>query len=333
MKNLKTLFRTLFFLGIGILLLWLTFRNQDFSEVWAKMATASPFYILLCIICSVAALISRSMRWVQLIEPMGHRPRLSSTYHALMFGYLANMALPRLGEISRCGALSKSDEVPFEKLVGTVIVERLLDVIMLALSILFTATLEYKRLGGFLYTTILEPILKKMAAGPLLIAIVLVVLAAGVVVLIGLFRMSDPPAFIQKIRSLATGVGEGLRSIIKVKNKGLFIFHTVFIWAMYYCMSYFCFLALAETEMLGASAALFIMVLGGIGMSAPVQGGIGVYHTLVAKGMLLYGLTETDGIVYATLSHTVSTLVLILLGALSMLSLFFFVKTKSSRIA
>lgn len=333
MKKLKTLFRTLFFLGIGILLLWLTFRNQDFSAVWAKMATASPFYIFLCVLCSVAALISRSMRWVQLIEPMGHRPRLTSTYHALMFGYLANMALPRLGEISRCGALSKSDEVPFEKLVGTVIVERLMDVIMLALSILLTAMLEYKRLGGFLYDHIFEPILSKLAAGPLLIAIVLVVLAAGVVVLIGLFRMSDPPAFIQKIRSLASGVGEGLRSVIKVKNKGVFIFHTIFIWTMYYAMSYFCFLALPETEMLGASAALFIMVLGGIGMSAPVQGGIGVYHTLVAQGMLLYGLTETDGIVYATLSHTVSTLVLILLGALSMLSLFFFVKTKSSRIA
>lgn len=333
MKKLKTLFRTLFFLGIGILLLWLTFRNQDFSEVWAKMATANPFYIFLCIVCSIAALVSRSMRWIQLVEPMGHRPRLSSTYHALMFGYLANMALPRLGEISRCGALSKSDEVPFEKLVGTVIVERLLDVIMLALSILLTATLEYKRLGGFLYAEIIEPVWSKLMTGPLLIALVLVFMTAGVVVLIGLFRMSNPPAFIQKIRSLTTGVGEGLKSIVKVKHKGVFVFHTVFIWGMYYGMSYFCFLALPETEILGASAALFIMVLGGIGMSAPVQGGIGVYHTLVAQGMLLYGLTETDGIVYATLSHTVSTLVLILLGALSMISLFFFVKTKPSRTA
>lgn len=330
MKTLKTILRTLFFLGIGIGLLWLTFRKQDFSEVWSKMSTASPFYIFLCAICSFAALISRSMRWKQLIAPMGFHPRLSSTYHSLMFGYLANMAIPRLGEISRCGALSKSDEVPFEKLVGTVIIERLTDVVLLALCILLTAVVEYQRLGDFLYSKILGPLIQAATGSPVLMIMLALTLILSVFIIRGLFRMSRPPAFIQKMRTLASGIMEGLKSIANVSNKGVFILHSLFIWFMYYLMSYFCLLALPETNTLGASAALFIMVLGGIGMSAPVQGGIGVYHSLVSQGMLLYGISATDGIVYATLSHTVSTLLLIILGAQSMISLFFFIKTRPS---
>ena len=309
-------------------LLWLTFRNQDLGVVWQKMGAAHPGWLVLCALCSIAALISRSMRWIQLTEPMGYRPRLSSTYHALMFGYLANMALPRLGEISRCGALSKSDRIPFENLVGTVIVERVLDVLLLAICMLLTALLEFDRLGHFMVNELLKPLADKAGGGTLIVFAL--ILIAGTLALVAAFRMSKPPAFVQKIRGLAAGMATGLRSILQVRNKPLFLFHTLFIWLMYYGMSYCCFLALPETRTLGASAALFIMVLGGIGMSAPVQGGIGVYHTLVAQGLLLYGLAQTDGIVYATLSHTISTLLLIVLGACSMILLFFFVKPQDS---
>ncbi len=324
--------KNLIFLAIGALLLWLTFRHQDFSLVWEKVKTADPLYIVICCLCSFAALISRSMRWIQLIEPLGYKPRLSSTYHSLMFGYLANMAIPRLGEISRCGALRKSDEVPFEKLVGTVIIERLSDVFMLALSIAITAFLEYDRLGGFLYAQILSPAIEKVGNGTNLIIILLIIFLAGIAGIYMLFRMSNPPASVQKIRSVVRGIIEGLKSIALIKNKGLFILHTFFIWFMYFMMSYICFFALPETTNLGPSAGLFIMVLGGIGMTAPVQGGIGTYHLLVSQGLILYGLSETDGIVYATMTHTVSTLLLIILGGISMISLFFFVKTRNSAI-
>ena len=333
MKKITSTLRTLVFLGIGALLLWLTFRHQDFGMVWGKVKSANPWYLILCCFCSFAALVSRSMRWVQLIEPLGYKPRLITTFHAVMFGYLANLAIPRLGEISRCGALRKSDEVPFEKLVGTVIVERLFDVIMLLFCMLLTAILERDRLGGFLYDQILQPAIQKAGNGTTLFIILGVIALIGIATLYAIFRMSNPPVFVQKIRRLAIGMLEGLKSITKVKSKGLFIFHTLFIWSMYFLMSYVCFFALSETENLGASAALFIMVLGGIGMTAPVQGGIGTYHLLVSQGLLLYGLSETDGIVYATMTHTISTLLLIILGAISMISLFFFVKNRNSAVA
>lgn len=301
--------------------------------VWDKVRHANPWYLLLCSFCSFAALISRSLRWIQLIEPLGYKPRLTTTYHAVMFGYLANMAIPRLGEISRCGALNKSDDVPFEKLVGTVIVERLSDVIMLLFCMALTAVLEFDRLGGFLYDQIIGPAIQKVGNGTWLLVFVAAFALVGGIALYRLFRMNHPPAFILKIKKLVVGVMEGLRSITKVKKKGLFVFHSLFIWLMYFLMSYVCFFALPETSSLGASAALFIMVLGGIGMTAPVQGGIGAYHLLVSQGLMLYSLSETDGIVYATMSHTVSTLMLIILGAISMVSLFFFVKNKQSTIA
>lgn len=325
--------RNLFFLAIGAMLLWLTFRNHDFSLVWEKVKAANPWWLGLSCLCSMAALISRAMRWIQLIEPLGYKPRLSTTYHAVTFAYLANMAVPRLGEISRCGALKKSDNVPFEKLVGTVIIERLADVFMLLVCIAMTAFLEFDLLGGFLYKQIIGPAIEKVGNGTFLIVILLIIAVIAGGSLYALFRMSNPPALIQKIRGFALGLGDGLKSITKVKNKGLFIFHSLFIWTMYFMMSYLCFFALPETTSLGPSAALFIMVLGGIGMTAPVQGGIGTYHLLVSQGLLLYGLSETDGLVYATMSHAIATLLLILLGALSMISLFFFVKNRNSATA
>ena len=272
------------------------------------------------------------MRWVQLIEPLGYKPRLSTTYHAVMFGYLANMAIPRLGEISRCGALNKSDGVPFEKLIGTVIVERLMDVLMLVICIVLTAVLEFNRLGGFMNEFLFQPLLEKIGNSSLVLGIFAFVVALAIFITVRVFRMENPPAMVLKIKKLMGGIAEGLRSVTRIKNKGVFIFHTLFIWFMYFGMSYVCFLALPETAGLGASAALFIMVLGGIGMTAPVQGGIGAYHLLVSNGLLLYGLTETDGIVYATMSHTVSTLLLIILGAVSMIALFFFVKNRNTAV-
>lgn len=327
-----TALKNLFFLAIGGILLWLTFRNQDFSTVWVKVKSADPLYIILSCCCSVAALISRSMRWLQLIRPLGYRPRLSSAYHALLFGYLANMAIPRLGEISRCGALRKSDEVPFEKLIGTVIVERLLDVMMLAICIALTAFMEFDRLGGFFMEHLIFPAKEKIGGSTALIIIVLIISIVMIAGVYRLFRMSNPPQFVQKIKDLLVGVMQGLRAFAQVERKGLFAFHTIFIWLMYFLMSYLCFFALPDTQYLDAAAALFIMVLGGLGMTAPVQGGIGTYHLLVSSGLLLYGLTETDGLAYATLSHTIATGLLIILGFISMLFLFFLIKTRNSAI-
>lgn len=309
--------------------MWLTFRHQNFSDVFDKIIKADPFWVGVSLIISILALISRAMRWKQLIVSIGYYPRLSSTFKALMFGYLANMALPRLGEVSRCGVLNKSDDIPFDKLLGTVIVERVSDVIMLLLCMVLVAFLEFKRLGGFMNDNFVKPTLEKVIGNPVLIVLICIVMLAGIFVIIRLFKMQNAPSWIQKIKKLLSGIAEGLQSITHLENKWVFLFHTFFIWGMYLLMTYVCFFAFPFSSALSMSAALFITVLGGIGMSAPVQGGIGTYDWLVTQGLILFGLSETDGTVFAIMVHGVQTLFLVALGVISMVSLFFFTKKQT----
>ena len=330
MKQFLSTLRVLFFLGIGVLLLWLTFRNQSFGSVFDKVKEANLYWMALSVVLSILALISRAMRWKQLIQSLGYEPRLKSTFNALMFGYLANLAIPRLGEVSRCGSLGKTEKIPFDKLFGTVILERLSDVLMLLLSIIVVAFLEFDHIGGFMNTTFFIPLLEKMQSATSLIFTFIGLAIIGVFGLVYLFKMQNAPTFIVKARKLIKGFGEGFASIAKLENKLLFVGHTFFIWIMYWLMTYSCFFALNTTSGLDLMAGLFIMVIGGIGMTAPVQGGIGAYHLLVSKALLIYGLSEMDGIVFATLVHITQTLLLIVLGGASMISLFFFTKPKTT---
>lgn len=295
-----------------------------------RIQNANFYWIGLSLIVSIAALISRAMRWKQLIEPLGYQPRLSSAFNAVMFGYAANMVIPRLGEVSRCGALSKSDEVPFEKLIGTVIVERTCDVIMLVVCILLSAVFEFDRLGGFLSRHIINPIIATVGSAYIL-GILLAALGIGGVVAYRyiLKHHSDHP-LVSKAIGFIKGIVDGLVAVTHLENKWLFVFHSVFIWAMYFLMTYISFFALPETNGLTPMAGLFIMVIGAIGMTAPVQGGIGVYHLLVSEGIILYGLTADDGITFATMVHSGQTLLLVVLGGISMVYLFFFTKPISS---
>jgi glycosyltransferase 2 family protein len=327
-KQFLKLLRYLLFLGIGILLLWLSFRNQSFSIVWDKIRHADLFWVFVSIALGILALIIRAIRWKQLIEPLGYQPGLYNTYNSVMVGYLANMAIPRLGEISRCGALSRAEKVPFDKLIGTVIVERVSDVLMLVISILFVGIMESGTLSGFLLEKVWAPLQNGITTHPLTFIVAGILFLAGVLVLWYLFRMKNPPKIVGKIVVLIKGVIEGLKSIRKLRSKGMFIFYSCAIWILYLLMTYVCFFALPATSGLDIGAGLFVTVLGGIGMTAPVQGGIGVYHLLVSQGLVLFGLSAADGIAFAMLVHTSQTLMLIILGFISLISLFFFSRKK-----
>ena len=277
-------------------------------------------WVVIAVLVSILAHISRAMRWNMLIEPLGYKPKTIRTFWAVCAGYFANLALPKFGEISRCVTLSNAEKIPFNELLGTVIVERILDVIMLFLLLLIVAAMEFDLIGGFLNQTIFNPLAEKfqhLASGTLWVIIIAVV----AVVYFGWKMISKTEKFkgiAIKIANLLKGVLDGIKSIRKLKNIPLFIFHTFFIWAMYFFASYFAFFALDSTSALGLKEGLFVLVIGGMGMAAPVQGGIGVYHWLVSHGLMLYNIPETEGIVYATLVHGYQTLLLIILGAIGL---------------
>lgn len=321
-KTLLSIFKYIIILSVGIGLLSLAFRGVKLKDTVHEMLQANLFWVLVSVAASLIAFFSRAIRWNMLIEPLGFKPAIGNTSASLMIGYLANLAIPRLGEVTRCGTLSRIEKVPFNSLLGTVIIERIIDVLCLLLCILFVAMTEYERLGNFLSQNIFNPTAKKLhyaINSPLVITLFA---SALIILFYFIFRKKNKTSsFTGKVSSLLKGIVNGIDTVRKLKSPLSFIFHTVIIWVMYYLMSYACFYALEATSSLNWHAALFVLVVGGMGMSAPVQGGIGAYHLLVSQGLILYGLTQEHGLAFATLMHTSQTLTVILLGGLSFLYL------------
>lgn len=321
-KNLASTLKYIILLGIGGVLLWLAFRGVNLGDTLEEIKQANFFWLGLSVLASLVAFFSRAVRWNLLIEPLGFQPKIMNTATALMIGYLANLAVPRLGEVTRCGTLNQTEKVPFEKLLGTVIFERIIDVICLLICVILVAVSEYERLGSFLTENIFDPLAIKAHSflnSPIAIAVVIITFIALVLFL---FKNKKGKGFMAKFTTIIKGIGDGMTSVRKMKKPIQFIFHTVLIWGMYFLMSYLCFFSLSATSMLDWHAGLFVLVVGGMGMSAPVQGGIGAYHLLVSQGLMLYGLTQGHGLAFATLMHTSQTLVVIIFGALSFLYLF-----------
>ncbi len=311
--------------AIGLSLLWLTFRNENLAEIFNKLAAADPFWLGISLLIGMAAFISRAVRWIMLMEPMGYKPPLSSTLYALWLGYFANLAIPRIGEITRCGALAGKEKVPFNALIGTVIVERVIDLVMLVFTMTLAAALEFDLLSNFLNEKLISPLKSKFAftTNPLFPVIVIAVILIGIWIVYSFFKKgAKERPLVTKLKGFLHEVGTGFKTILRMKNTGWFVFHTLFIWVLYFLMTYVCFFCLDATSHLNAKAGLFTLVVGGLGMAAPVQGGIGAYHYIVSQGLQLFGISTTDGIVYATLVHTSQTILVVVLGLFAMLMLF-----------
>ncbi len=254
------------------------------------------------------------------MEPLGKKPRKMFALYALLIGYFANLAIPRVGEITRCGVLSKSDNIPFNSLIGTVIIERIIDLVMLMLTMTIVAILEYDLLIGFLQDKVINPISSKLSFLNNPFFILIPVLIIGFIILFNKFSKGGKASpWKIKLKQFFHEIGNGFRSVLRMKQTGWFIFHTFFIWTIYFLMTWVCFFCLEPTAHLNANAGLFVLVAGGLGMSAPVQGGIGAYHYIVSQGLQLFDVSLTDGIVYATLVHTSQTLLVVVLGCFSLI--------------
>ena len=324
-KHLLSFLKYLLLLAIAFGLLYLAFSGVDVRKTIDEISQANIFWLLASITVSLVAFMSRAYRWNLLIEPLGYNPKPSKTMYALMVGYLANLAVPRLGEVTRCGSLSKAENIPFNRLLGTVIVERLIDVISLLVCLLMTAVLEYDRLGNFLMHSIIAPISDRVShsmQSMMFIGFTLVVLVVFTGLVIWFIKKSRQSTAESKIVLMIKGLIDGLLSIGQLRRPVAFILHTLLIWTMYFFMAYLAFFALPATSGLSWSAGMFILVVGGLGMAAPVQGGIGAYHLLVSQGLTLYGLTREDGLAFATLLHTSQLLVVVILGSVSLFLLF-----------
>ena len=333
-SNIVSTIKYIAFLAVGIVLLWLAFRNENLAEVWDKIKVADPFWLSLSVVIALFAFWSRAVRWIMLMEPLGYKPRLSTTLYALFLGYFANLAIPRIGEFTRCGSLANTDQVPFNALLGTVIVERVIDLIMLLVVMVLVAMLEFDLLTSFLQEKVVGPMSEKLPdgtnAGLWLAVLTAAVAAAGIFLLYRKLTRDPKSKLAIKIKGITHEIASGFKTILRMKKNGWFLFHTIFIWLMYFLMTWVCFFCLDSTSHLDMKSGLFILVVGGLGMSAPVQGGIGAYHYIVSQGLQLFGISSTDGIAYATLVHTTQTLLVVVLGIFALVMLFLLKNKKTT---
>ena len=257
-----------------------------------------------------------------LIEPLGFKPSFKNTYHSLMVGYLSNYALPRLGELTRCVTLGNREKIPVDSLIGTVIVERVVDLLMLMLILLILLFSWMEKFGAFFSEQVYGPLQQKfieLFGGTFVLWLIVIASLLLIVLLIYLFRKKLARfSLIRKIKDILTGILDGLKTIYRMKRKWEFLFHSVFIWFLYILMTWVVVFALEELSGLSFIDGMFLLVIGGLGMSAPVTAGFGAYHWITSRGlMFVYDFSLETGSAYAILAHESNSLLTILLGIIS----------------
>lgn len=307
-KSIIQVLKFIAFLAAGIFLLWLAFRNINFPELAERLAGAHYGWLILAIIFATFAYVSRARRWILLIRPLGYNPGLRNTFYSMMTGYLANIALPRIGEITRCIALGRKEKIPADQLLGTVVIERTLDFLCLTTITIIMLFIEGRVIGPFLINNTYLPLKEKITAifgSAWILWLILIVPFLTITYLIYKYRKRlRRIRFFAKIFNVAKGVITGFKTITAVNRKWEFIFHTLFIWINYTLMTWVVVFSLESTSHLNLGDGIFLLVIGGLAMSAPVQSGIGAFHFIISRGLnTIYGIDLEDGLAYALLSH------------------------------
>ena len=303
------------FLLISSLLMYLAFKDQNISEIISKLSTVKYEWLIISILFGALAFASRGLRWIYLINALGYKASKKNSINSVAVGYLTNILIPRAGEISRCTSLQQVEKIPFDKLFGTIILERVIDFAILITLILTTLLYKFKEINVF-FKEVFGESSGNIFSNPILLFLI------GFVLVIFIFKKQIKKlSFFEKIIKVLNGLKDGFSSLKKINNKTPFILHTILIWVMYILMTYVCFFAIEETKHLNLFDGIYITVIGGLGMVVPSQGGIGSYHLAVKLGLVGIGIGVQPALLFAFAVHTAQTLMAIVFGIISSLLL------------
>jgi uncharacterized protein (TIRG00374 family) len=308
-------------LVLGAAILYWMYRGEDWQQIrhvmtdemdWTWMLLSFPFGIL--------AQMFRGWRWRQTLEPVGEKPRASTSIHAIFLSYAASLVIPRVGEFTRCGVLKRYDDVSFPKALGTVVTERAIDSLLVMSITAIVILLEMSTFGTFFQKTgtNLHDILHGFSwAGYLVVAI------CGVAMLILLHYLLRKLSIYDKVRATLSGIWQGVISLKDVKNIPLFTFFTIGIWLSYFLHYYLTFFCFDFTADLGLSCALVTFIVGSIAVIVPTPNGAGPWHFAVKTMLILYGVADEHALYFVLIVHTVQTLLVVALGIYAWLALNF----------
>lgn len=309
-KALKILFPLL----LGVFILYIIYRDFDFSQIWQPLKEMDLFWFTMTTIFIVLSHVIRGLRWKLALAPLDLHPKSSTSINSIFVAYAANLVIPRVGEVSRCVILEQHDKIPFAQSLGTLVTERLIDTLVVAIMTIIAVALQWNVFMEFINDVGIVTPGKNIRGW-----IIIVFSAIAIVTMLYLFMRKMK--IWKKIKSFIIRFSDGLLSIRKMKNGWLFVLETIAIWFCYFMQFYLCFFYFPFTSNLSFLAGLLLFVAGSIAVVVPTPNGAGPWHFAVISIMVLYGVSETDASIFALIVHSTQTLIVAILGIYALIML------------
>lgn len=321
-KTIQSVLKYVLFLAIGAGLMFWAYKDVDWKSIGHSLSNAHWGYAILALVLNYSATVYRGFRWNTLLKPLGYKADRWTCAHSVAFGYLMNDLIPRSGEVARCTLLNRAEGVPVDKLIGTVILERIVDVVMLLICVVIALLVKN--------TEVLHLFSFVDGQKAQLIGVVLVIGILGIIATVRYIKYFRRFKLIALVENFLLGMGNGLRSVFLMRDKWPFIGWTLAIWGTWVIMSQAMMWTLSETSHLQMDDALFLMVAASFGMLVPTQGGLGSYHYMSMLGFVALGFANADdpmksdvGLMFAMISWSGKTILELTMGAVG-----FFIVTR-----
>ncbi|MBX2939755.1 MAG: flippase-like domain-containing protein [Ferruginibacter sp.] len=332
-RKILQLLQYILFLGIGVFLVWWQLKSMQPAEkedFIRSLKNVDYRMVIPVVIMSLLSHLSRAMRWKILLEPLHYFPKLKNVFAVTMIGYLANAAVPRLGELMKCTFLARYEKLKVDKLFGSIILERTFDFVCFLLFIGITVLIQLDTVGAY-FNDKISAIAGGNASFSWLNALLFLLTAAALLLFIRLILLRFPGnRFVQKVKGFIKGILQGFAAIAQLKQQKAFVAHTLFIWAMYLLQVYVGFNAMQSTSHLGMPAACSVLTLATLAMIA-TPGGIGSFPIFVMQTLAIYLIPETQGKAFGWLLWGVNTGIVIVSGVLAII-LLPYINKKNNRI-
>lgn len=304
-RILRTFLKIVLPLVFGGLLLWFLYREMDITEIWRVVKEGVRYDIILfSLLFGLFANVVRGLRWGLLIRSLGERFKMVNAVYAVLGNYAVNLVLPRVGEVWRCGMVTRYDKISFTKLLGTLLIDRVSDTIMVGTITLFIFVFNIDFFVHFFAKNpaLLEGFQSMFNSIWIYLGVIILGLAIWFV-----FKYMSNFTLVKKMRGMLANVWMGMKSVWLMEQKWRFLLDTLLIWGGYFCYFYITFYAFDFTRDLGVTVGLIAFTMSSIGVAVPVQGGIGPWHFMVIATLVCFGVNENDAAAFALVVHTVQT--------------------------
>ncbi|MBR5855887.1 MAG: flippase-like domain-containing protein [Bacteroidales bacterium] len=304
-------------------MLFFSFKEVRWEDFINGLKSCNFYWIGASMLIGILGFIVRALRWQLLLQPLDSKISFKEAYDGVAIAYLTNFVVPRAGEFARCGVVARNKRLTFEGALGTVVVERALDMVCLLGWMVVLLLFKWNEFGSFLADELYMPLKERFSVELGWIGVIAFAVIAILASVVWIYRAKLLKIkIIGKIADMVKGLMKGLVTLFAMRQKWLFILYTVLIWLTYWLTSFTTILAFPTVGHLNGADALFLMIVGGLGWAVPVQGGLGAYHFILSLALAsVYGIAQTTGVIFATISHEAQALVMIVCGLVSLVSL------------